>query len=179
MLVDLLDVTASARSRRTSCASRFTGPGLAGMDTWPDQQLKLCSRGPAARPRLPEADPADVMSWYQAFLAIPEDERPWLRSYTVRRLQGERIDVDFVLHGDDGPARRGRATARPGDVLGRYGPDEAYRRPLRRGGLVPVRGRPDGGARDGDPARVVDHGERGRWCGWRPRSNRCPATRTD
>jgi NADPH-dependent ferric siderophore reductase len=106
----------------------FTAP--AGFEAWPDQQLKLCfPRGGSLV--LPESD-GDEMRWYQAFLAIPEESRPWMRSFTVRRhdpARGE-LDIDFVLHGDAGPAVRWARTAAPGQVLGRYGPAEIYRRPL-------------------------------------------------
>jgi NADPH-dependent ferric siderophore reductase len=106
----------------------FTAP--AGFEPWPDQQLKLCfPRGGSLR--LPPAA-GDEMRWYQAFLAIPEESRPWMRSFTVRRhdpARGE-LDIDFVLHGAAGPAARWARTAAPGQVLGRYGPAEIYRRPL-------------------------------------------------
>lgn len=106
----------------------FTAPD--GFESWPDQQLKLCfPRGGSLA--LPE--PAgDEMRWYQAFLAIPEESRPWMRSFTVRRHDPDRgeLDIDFVLHGAAGPAVRWARTAAPGQVLGRYGPAEIYRRPL-------------------------------------------------
>ncbi len=105
----------------------------AGLVHWPDQQLKLCfPRGGSLN--LPASD-GDDMRWYQEFMAIPEDSRPWLRSFTVRRhdpARGE-LDIDFVLHGDAGPAVRWARTAAPGQVLGRYGPSEAYRTRLREG----------------------------------------------
>ncbi|WP_064748236.1 siderophore-interacting protein [Lysobacter antibioticus] len=50
--------------------------------------------------------------------------RPHVRTYTVARHdpQACELDVDIVLHGDDGPASRWAATARPGDPLGLAGP---------------------------------------------------------
>jgi NADPH-dependent ferric siderophore reductase len=128
--VGLLEVTRvrslTPRMRRIS----FVAP--AGFESWPDQQLKLCfPRDGQDRPLLPP--PAgDEMRWYQAFLAIPADERPWMRGFTVRRhdpMRGE-IDVDFVLHGDAGPAVRWARSAAPGQLLGRYGPSRIYARPL-------------------------------------------------
>ncbi|TDQ04422.1 siderophore-interacting protein [Labedaea rhizosphaerae] len=130
MLVGLLTVVDVRPLTSTMVRIGFTGSGLSVLDTWPDQQLKLCIPKPDQRePRLPESDPDDVMSWYQAFMAIPEAERPWMRSFTVRRLTGDRMEIDFVL-GDHGPAARWATTARPGDVVGRYGPSADYRRPL-------------------------------------------------
>lgn len=109
----------------------FTAPE--GLVHWPDQQLKLMFPRDGTLP-LPPSD-GDDMRWYQAYLAIPEASRPWQRSFTVRRhdpARGE-IDIDFVLHGSTGPAVRWARSAAPGQVLGRYGPAEAYRKPLRRG----------------------------------------------
>ncbi|NUS82338.1 MAG: siderophore-interacting protein [Streptomyces sp.] len=108
----------------------------------PDQQVKLYFPRPGqSAPRLPEpgAD-GDVMRWYQAYQAIPEDERPWMRSYTIRAYQPRRraLDIDFVLHGDGdggegedvGPATRWARAAGPGDTLGMFGPSAVFARPV-------------------------------------------------
>jgi NADPH-dependent ferric siderophore reductase len=126
----LLEVTAVRRVTPRVVRVTFTGDGLAELEPWPDQQLKLLFPPPGRPVRLPSADD-DVMRWYQAYLAIPAEERPVMRSYTVRSRDRDRIDVDFVLHsGAAGPATAWAARAAVGDVLGRYGPDPAYRRPL-------------------------------------------------
>ncbi|ADI12067.1 hypothetical protein SBI_08949 [Streptomyces bingchenggensis BCW-1] len=116
----------------------------------PDQQVKLYFPRPGqSAPRLPEpGGDGDVMRWYQAYQAIPEDERPWMRSYTIRAHHPRRraLDIDFVLHGDGdgdgdgdwdgdgdgdvGPATRWARTARPGDTLGMFGPSAAFARPV-------------------------------------------------
>ncbi|MEV6648794.1 siderophore-interacting protein [Amycolatopsis sp. NPDC051371] len=129
----LLEVTAVRRPTPRTVRVTFTGAGLRELEPWPDQQLKLLFPPPGRPVRLPSSAADDVMRWYQAYLAIPEDERPVMRSYTVRGRDGATIDVDFVLHSDvasDGPATSWARRAAPGDVLGRYGPDPAYRRPL-------------------------------------------------
>ncbi|MFD3639663.1 siderophore-interacting protein [Streptomyces griseus] len=114
----------------------FTADELPGlMEDRPDQQMKLClPRAGQAVPRLPERDADDPhgMRWYEAYLAIPEAERPWMRGFTVRAYDRERnvMTVDFVLHGEDGPASRWGAVARAGDVLGMVGPSSLYARPL-------------------------------------------------
>ncbi|MFH9393024.1 siderophore-interacting protein [Streptomyces sp. NPDC017556] len=116
----------------------FTADELPGLlEDRPDQQLKLClPRAGQTVPRLPEPEPeADDpygMRWYEAFLAIPEAERPWMRSFTVRAYDRPRnvMTVDLVLHGDGGPASRWGAAARAGDVLGMVGPSSLYARPL-------------------------------------------------
>lgn len=50
--------------------------------------------------------------------------RPIVRTYTVARIDSDagELDVDIVLHGDEGPASRWAATARVGDPLGLAGP---------------------------------------------------------
>ncbi|MYW47119.1 siderophore-interacting protein [Streptomyces sp. SID161] len=96
----------------------------------PDQQLKLCFPRPGQQePVLPEQSD-DATGWYQAFLAIPEDERPWMRSFTLRRrVPGTRsVEIDFVLHGDTGPATSWAGSARPGDRIGMVGPSAVYAR---------------------------------------------------
>ncbi|MFF8741181.1 siderophore-interacting protein [Streptomyces californicus] len=114
----------------------FTADELPGLlEDRPDQQMKLClPRAGRAAPRLPErsADDPYGMRWYEAYLAVPEAERPWMRGFTVRSYDRERnvMAVDFVLHGADGPASRWGAAARAGDVLGMVGPSSLYARPL-------------------------------------------------
>ncbi|MFF7873227.1 siderophore-interacting protein [Streptomyces californicus] len=114
----------------------FTADELPGLlEDRPDQQMKLClPRAGQAAPRLPErsADDPYGMRWYEAYLAVPEAERPWMRGFTVRSYDRERnvMAVDFVLHGADGPASRWGASARVGDVLGMVGPSSLYARPL-------------------------------------------------
>ncbi|MDW4896786.1 siderophore-interacting protein [Streptomyces californicus] len=114
----------------------FTADELPGLlEDRPDQQMKLClPRAGQAAPRLPEqsADDPYGMRWYEAYLAVPEAERPWMRGFTVRSYDRERnvMAVDFVLHGADGPASRWGAAARAGDVLGMVGPSSLYARPL-------------------------------------------------
>ncbi|MFG2510179.1 siderophore-interacting protein [Streptomyces rubiginosohelvolus] len=114
----------------------FTADELPGLlEDRPDQQMKLClPRAGQTVLRLPERDADDPygMRWYEAYLAIPEAERPWMRGFTVRSYDRDRnvMAVDFVLHGEGGPAARWGAAARVGDVLGMVGPSSLYARPL-------------------------------------------------
>lgn len=121
-----LEVLAVARP--TPRVRRVTFAAPEGFEHWPDQQLKLYfPRGGALR--LPESD-ADTMRWYQAYLAIPLDRRPWMRSFTVRAATPDTLEIDFVLHDTGGPAVRWARQAAAGQVIGRYGPSVAYRRAL-------------------------------------------------
>jgi len=54
----------------------------------------------------------------------PADERPFARTYTIRRFNADKgeLDVDFVLHGDHGPASAWANNAKPGDWIGIAGP---------------------------------------------------------
>ncbi|MGW7368734.1 siderophore-interacting protein [Streptomyces sp. NPDC054841] len=115
----------------------FGGPDLAGFTLEaPDQQVKLYFPRPGQRvPRLPAPDAGaagDVMRWYAAYNEIPSDERPWMRSYTVRACDTRQgtIDIDFVLHSDAGPATRWAESARLGDTLGMFGPTAYFAKPV-------------------------------------------------
>ncbi len=50
--------------------------------------------------------------------------RPVTRTYTIRHARPDacEIDIDFVAHGDEGPASAWAGRAQPGDVLGFAGP---------------------------------------------------------
>jgi len=87
----------------------------------PDQCVKLFFPLPGQpEPSVPALEGADVAGWYRRYLAMPDDVRPGMRSFTVRRWRPERaeLDIDFVLHGDTGLAGRWATAARPGDPLG-------------------------------------------------------------
>lgn len=49
----------------------------------------------------------------------PADRKPSVRTYTVRDFDEERqeLAIDFVLHGEEGPASRWAAKAEPGDSI--------------------------------------------------------------
>ncbi len=105
---------------------RFGGQGFE--DVGPegptlDQRIKLVipTRGHEA----PRLDPA---GWYAAWLALPEAERGFVRTYTARAIVGEgehrQLVVDFVLHGAEahgggapGPAGTWAAEASVGDEI--------------------------------------------------------------
>jgi NADPH-dependent ferric siderophore reductase len=87
-----------------------------------DQRIKLLF--PATPGELPELTAED---WYAEWLALPEDERPRMRTYTIRSIEGEGIEkrlyVDFVLHpGAHGPGSDWAGAAKPGDEILVAGP---------------------------------------------------------
>lgn len=57
----------------------------------PDQQVKLFFARDGGVPEIPAApeDGSGVAGWYARYLAVPEERRPWMRSYTVRALDPE------------------------------------------------------------------------------------------
>ncbi|MFD7287758.1 siderophore-interacting protein [Streptomyces sp. NPDC059863] len=138
--VRTVEVTGVRRISPHLARVTFGGPSLGDFTLdGPDQQVKLYFPRPGqCVPRLPEAGTdGDVMRWYGAFQAIPEAERPWTRSYTVRSHDPLRatIDIDFVLHGEGDGACAGPATswargAAPGDVLGMFGPSAYFATPV-------------------------------------------------
>lgn len=52
--------------------------------------------------------------------------RPLTRTYTLARHDGDEVDIDFVLHGDSGPASAWAERVAPGDEMVFVGPSPAY-----------------------------------------------------
>lgn len=77
-------------------------------------------------PTLPAPDPESGR-----YIWPSVEERPTMRTYTVRRFDEERLelDIDFVMHGDHGVAASWARDARPGDYLGVMGPGGKTCRP--------------------------------------------------
>ncbi|MFC6354886.1 siderophore-interacting protein [Luethyella okanaganae] len=106
----------------------FTADDLADFGCFgADQRIKVVlpidGRGVDAFP--------DHADWYQAWRGLPEGERNPIRTYTIRdaRPAQREVDVDFVAHGDSGPASRWIATAAAGDELVIIGPDATSEAP--------------------------------------------------
>jgi len=128
----------------------FTGDDLDEIGTTTlDQRIKLVLPAECGTPV--DADLFSDQDWYAAWRTMADDERPTLRTYTVRavRPKAKEIDVDVVLHGVTpgaapapgcplrglhacvcadavGPAVRWCATAREGDGLVIIGPNGRY-----------------------------------------------------
>jgi NADPH-dependent ferric siderophore reductase len=92
-----------------------------------DQRIKLLfAREGQRAPVLP-----DAADWYGSYRAMAEDERPAMRTFTVRsqcRRTG-RLDVEFALHdgppAEQGPAAAWARAAEPGAPVGIVGPTAA------------------------------------------------------
>ncbi|WP_439691769.1 siderophore-interacting protein [Curtobacterium sp. SP.BCo] len=69
-------------------------------------------------------DLPDGEDWYAAWRALPDAVRNPLRTYTVRsfRPDARELDIDFVAHGDTGPASRWVTSCRVGEELRIVGP---------------------------------------------------------
>jgi NADPH-dependent ferric siderophore reductase len=87
-----------------------------------DQRVKLIF--PHAETGL-ASFPRDGQDWYAGWRRQPSDERCPIRTYTVRafRAAERELDIDFVVHGDSGPATRWARRAQAGDELLVVGPD--------------------------------------------------------
>ncbi|MEV0063316.1 siderophore-interacting protein [Nocardia sp. NPDC050718] len=104
-------------------------------DTGPDQYTKLFfplpgQRRPVVPPPLDDA--GSVMSWYQRYLAMADEIRPPMRTYTIRAQRPEigELDIDFALHAEHaGPASEWATTAAPGDEIGLLCPPHALYTP--------------------------------------------------
>lgn len=95
----------------------FVAPRIADAVTaGPDQRIKVLLSPPdGGELRLPTGP-----EWYTEWCATPVEERFIMRTYTVRGLRSEvaELDVEFVLHGVNGPASAWVSEARLGDEVG-------------------------------------------------------------
>jgi len=107
----------------------FTGRELAEFaDDGPDQRCKVfIPRPDGSRPIVPRGP-----DWYQAWQRLSDADRPTIRTYTIRQARPERceVDVDFVLHGDLGPASAWACRAAIGDPLVIFGAYAEYNPPV-------------------------------------------------
>lgn len=101
--------------RLTIAAPEFADYAPLGPDEYLGLLLPRDERTPLV---LPPAERVDAIR--AAVAELPEEVRPELRWYTLRghRPAAAEIDVDFVVHGDEGPGTRFARRARPGSELG-------------------------------------------------------------
>lgn len=105
-------------TRVTFAGEELAGFGTAGLDQRIKIVLPLPEVGFAAFP--------DVDDWYSAWRELPAESRNPFRTYTARAVRPElrEVDIDFVGHGDGGPASAWAMNAAPGDEIVLIGPDE-------------------------------------------------------
>ncbi len=104
----------TAQLRRITVA----GDDLAGFTSLAaDDHVKLCFPGADGQLLLPEPSPSGGVQW-------PDGIRPAMRDYTPRRYDPVRreLELELVVHGDEGPASAWAAAAVPGSLLGVAGP---------------------------------------------------------
>ncbi len=107
----------------------FGGPELAEVGTPGDvHDVRIKLIFPPASGVLPAIDP-EAENWHGAWLAVPEEERGSMRTYSIRELRVDGADtevvIDFVLHlapGLTGPASLWASTAAAGDEILLIGP---------------------------------------------------------
>lgn len=103
----------------------LAGPMVSEMATWaPDQRVKLFFPAADGSPaRLAHSD-----DWLARYRSMPVAERPAMRTYTIRHLRAEQgeVDIDFVLHGETGPASRWAINAMPGESIQIRAPDRRF-----------------------------------------------------
>jgi NADPH-dependent ferric siderophore reductase len=146
-------VAAVERISPTFARIAFAGPELHAIGTPGrvfDQRIKLVFPAPG----LPLPELTSGRDWWEQWLAVPEEARGSMRTYSIRALEAgpdaTRLVVDFVLHlaeGASGPASRWAGSAAVGDEILLVGPR---------------RGRTDGGGLEydpGDAARVLLAGD--------------------
>ena len=147
----LFEVEVRAVTRLTPSFLRitFTGDELERFaDNGDDQRINLVLPGPDGGPLVPPAPTdgsEDDHGWYTHWLALPHEQRNPLRTYTVRQVRTEQreVDVDFVLHGDGGPASRWAGSVAIGDPAQLVGPNVRHAGSTRATGWNPPPGRPD------------------------------------
>ena len=144
-----VEVRAVTRLTPSFLRITFTGADLDQFaDNGDDPRINLVLPGPRGEPLVPPAPASgsvDPDGWYTHWLALPDESRNPLRTYTARRVRAEQreVDVDFVLHGDGGPASRWAGSVTVGDVAQLVGPNVRHPGPTRATGWNPPPGAPN------------------------------------
>lgn len=123
----LFDVALKAKTTLSPHLARLTfeGPQVRQMATLaPDQRIKIFFPDPQGRPPAMAITP----DWYARYKKQDVETRPPMRTYTIRALRAQdgEVDVDFVLHGETGPASTWATRAQPGERLQIMAPNAAF-----------------------------------------------------
>ena len=112
----LIQVQSRRMLGKNMCRITFSGPELAD---YPCESngvpfKLLLPRSGQAEPQMPEGFENGRPKWRDP------SAKPYSRTYTVRRFDAGKclLEVDFVLHGDNGPAAAFAARALPGQTVG-------------------------------------------------------------
>lgn len=123
----LFNVELKRREQLSPALTRFVfgGPEVAEMKTLAaDQRIKIFFPDASGQP----PSLLGGSEWYQAYRSVEPARRPPMRTYTIRALRAEQeeVDVEFVLHGENGPASAWATHARIGDRLQLAAPNRQY-----------------------------------------------------
>ncbi|MFB6578990.1 siderophore-interacting protein [Streptomyces sp. NPDC056402] len=130
-----LEVLRTRRLGHSFLRVTFGGESLAGFRSGGfDQSLSLFLPAPDQEHTVLPSTDEDT--WFAAWRAMPEEERPVMRSYTVREQRrtpegADEVDIDFVLHGDSSPASRWAGRAVTGRRIMAIGPAVAENKSVR------------------------------------------------
>ncbi|WP_328963293.1 siderophore-interacting protein [Streptomyces virginiae] len=130
-----LEVLRTRRLGHSFLRVTFGGESLAGFRSGGfDQSLSLFL--PAADQEHTVLPSTDEDTWFAAWRGMPDEERPVMRSYTVREQRrtpegADEVDIDFVLHGDSSPASRWAGRAVTGRRILAIGPAVAENKSVR------------------------------------------------
>ncbi|MFI1449258.1 siderophore-interacting protein [Streptomyces virginiae] len=130
-----LEVLRTRRLGHSFLRVTFGGESLAGFRSGGfDQSLSLFL--PAADQEHTVLPSTDEDTWFAAWRGMSDEERPVMRSYTVREQRrtpegADEVDIDFVLHGDTSPASRWAGRAVTGRRILAIGPAVAENKSVR------------------------------------------------
>ncbi|GLX37159.1 siderophore-interacting protein [Streptomyces roseochromogenus] len=130
-----LEVLRTRRLGHSFLRVTFGGESLAGFRSGGfDQSLSLFL--PPGHREHTELPSTAEDTWFAEWRGMAEEERPVMRSYTVReqrRTDGgaDEVDIDFVLHGDASPASRWARRAVTGRRIMAIGPAVAENKSVR------------------------------------------------
>jgi len=118
-------VTRTLRISQTFLRVTFTGDDLTTFGTdGLDQRVKVLFPSEGTGLSDLGGDDGDA-DWYARWRALPNSRRNPMRTYTARavRPHDSEVDIDFVIHGLEGPAAVWLSTVQVGDEVVIVGPD--------------------------------------------------------